>query len=214
MSTIMRITTLLALLVFSAPGFAQSWEIGGAAGGGFARRVTASGATGSARTGLDESFAAGAVLVQDLYTRVSGQIRYTFRPSALVVSSGSERAMFDAVSHALHYDLLFHSKPAGSAVRPFLAAGAGVRVFRGTGREAAYQPAQDYVLLTKTQEWKPLISAGGGVQFAVSPRVRLRLELRNYSTPFPRKVLAPAAGASIKGWLHEIVPLAGIGFAF
>lgn len=210
----MRITTLLAVLSFSASGFAQSWEIGGAAGGGFTRLVTASAAAGSARAGLGESYAAGAALTQDLYPRLSGQIRYTFRPSSLIVSSGSERAAFDAVSHAMHYDFLFHAKPAGSPVRPYLAAGAGVRIFRGTGREAAYQPAQDYVLLTRTLEWKPLISAGGGVQFAASPRVSFRLELRNYSTPIPKKVLAPAAGASVRGWLHEIVPLAGIGFIF
>jgi hypothetical protein len=110
----------------------------------------------------------------------------------------------------IHYDVLVHVKPAGSRIRLFLAAGAGARVFRGTGREAAYQPLQQFALLTKTQEAKPLVSLGAGVKAAVSPRLVLRVEFRDYISPFPTQVITPAIGSKLGGWLHDIVPFIGV----
>jgi hypothetical protein len=42
----------------------------------------------------------------------------------------------------------------------------------------------------------------------------LRTEFRDYVTPFPKKVITPATGAKVSGWLHDIVPMVGIGFSF
>ena len=59
-----------------------------------------------------------------------------------------------------------------------------------------------------------MVTFGGGIKYAVSRRVLLRIEVRDYLTSFPTKVIAPAPGAHLAGWLHDIVPMAGITFVF
>jgi hypothetical protein len=206
----MRLAMCIVFLAIPAAGLAQTWEAGGAAGAGFARGVTVTNATGRARAGFANSPAFGVYIGQNLHKYVGGEIRYTYRPGDLSLSSGPTRATFDGQSHLIHYDVLVHVKPAGSRIRLFLAAGAGARVFRGTGREAAYQPLQQFALLTKTQEAKPLVSLGAGVKAAVSPRLVLRVEFRDYISPFPTQVITPAIGSKLGGWLHDIVPFIGV----
>ena len=99
-------------------------------------------------------------------------------------------------------------------MRPFVAGGGGIKFFRGTGKERAYQPLSNLALLTKTQEVKGLISVGGGVKAVVSDHVLLRVEFRDYITPFPKEVITPSPGAKISGWLHDLVPMVGITFRF
>jgi hypothetical protein len=205
---------LLAPLALIQAGLAQGWEAGASGGVGFTNQLAVSNVAGRASAGFTGTAAASGYLGQDLYRYLGGEVRYTFRPSDLQLSSGAGKVRFDGLSHALHYDLVVHNKPAGSPARLFLAAGAGFRVFRGTGRETAYQPLQEFALLTKTQEWKPLISIGGGVKVAVSSRLSFRAEFRDYVSPFPKKVITPSTGAKLSGWLHDIVPLAGISYAF
>lgn len=209
----MRSSSLLAVLLTAAGvAPAQIWEVGGAGGAGFSTHSTVSNAGGKASAGLTNTPAAGVLVGQELNSRISGEIRYTFRPGGLKLSAGGDKATFNAQSHAFHYDVLYYTRPATAPVRPFLTAGAGARVFRGTGREHAYQPLQEFALLTKTREWTPLISLGAGVKKRIAPRVFLRVELRDYLTPFPKDVIAPAAGGKQSGWLHDFVPLVGISF--
>jgi len=89
-----------------------------------------------------------------------------------------------------------------------------MRDFRGVGTEAPYQPLSTFALLTKTSQWTPLVTFGGGFKIAVSPRVLLRVEVRDYFSRFPTQVIAPAPDAHLSGWLHDLVPLAGITFLF
>jgi hypothetical protein len=44
--------------------------------------------------------------------------------------------------------------------------------------------------------------------------VRVRLDFRDYITPFPKQVIAPARFATARGFLHMFTPLLGVGFAF
>ena len=110
--------------------------------------------------------------------------------------------------------MLIHPREGRSKVQPFAAVGGGFKFYRGTGKEVAYQPLGSFGYLTKTQEWQPMISAGGGIRIALAAHVYLRTEFRDYITPFPKKVITPATGAKASGWLHDIVPLVGIGFTF
>lgn len=206
----MRIFMPVVLLTAAAAALAQTWEAGGAAGGSLSRNVGVSNPLGQASAGLASGAAFGAVLGQNIHRIVSGEIRYTFQPGEIQVASGAARTGFRSQFHAIHYDLLFHTRPEGSPVRPFLAAGGGGRIFKGTGKEAAYQPLQEYALLTKTREWQPMASVGAGVKVAISPRIFLRVEFRDYISPFPKQVIAPADGSKISGWLHSVVSLAGI----
>jgi len=140
-------------------------------------------------------------------------VRYTYLQSDLRLASGGTEVTFGGQAHAVHYDLVFHTRRDAPVIL-FAAGGGGIKYYRGTGKEAAYQPLSDFAYLTKTQELKPLISAGGGVKFKISNRVYLRLEARDYITPFPQKVITPAPGNKISGWVHNIVPMVGIGYLF
>ncbi len=211
---LLKAVILTALMLFSFAAFAQTWEIGGIAGGGFHQNLNVTNAAGSATTGFQNGPLFGGYLGQNLYRYISGELHYNYAMSDLKVSGAGTDAQFKGIAHAIHYDFLIHTAPVEARMRPFLAAGAGVKVFRGTGTESVYQPLSQYALLTKTQEWKPLITVGGGSKFRLSPRIYLRAELRDQITPFPKNVIAPAPGAKIQGWLHDFVPMVGISFLF
>jgi len=201
---------IAALFAFAPATFAQKWEIGAVAGGGFSNNLTATNATGSAKAGLAIGPAFGAIVSQNLYRRVSGEMRYTYQFSDLKLSANGESARFQGSTHAFHYDILVHSGSEHSRVRAFVAGGGGVRVFRGTGEEVTYQPLSDFALLTRTREAKPLVTFGGGIKCAISTHILLRVEVRDYFSAFPAKVIAPAPDAKLTGWLHGIVPMFGI----
>jgi len=38
--------------------------------------------------------------------------------------------------------------------------------------------------------------------------------VRDYITPFPNKVIAPAPGAKVGGWLQDFVPMFGVSWTF
>jgi hypothetical protein len=202
-----------ACIIFSAVStvcLAQTWEVGGVAGAGMVRNVAVSNPSGSAAAGLATSYAAGFLLGQNLYGHVGGEIRYTFRAGNLRLAGGGAKATFSGQSHLFHYDVLLHTRPFGAAVRPFVAFGAGARMFRGTGQETLYQPLEEYALLTKTQQVTPVFSLGGGVKARLTPRVVLRLEFRDYVSPFPKQVIEPVIGSTLNGWLHDFVPMVSV----
>jgi hypothetical protein len=90
-----------------------------------------------------------------------------------------------------------------------------VKVFQGTGVEAAYQPLMQYAYLTKMRQLEPLASFGAGVKYSIAKRVMLRAEVRDYISPFPSQVIAPAMNATFgHGFLHDFVPMVGLSCAF
>lgn len=202
------------LLGAGAACLAQDWEVAGVAGGGAFRNLEMANRYGRATVGMTPGALLGASLIQHYYRYVSGEIRWTFQRSDLKVASGGETVKFRASAHAIHYDWLFHTQPRKAWVRPFLAAGAGFRQFRGTGVERAYQPLSQFALLTRTREWKPLLSLGGGVRLRLQGRIWLAAEVRDYLSPFPTQVIAPVGGASLERWLHDIVPSLALGVRF
>jgi hypothetical protein len=44
--------------------------------------------------------------------------------------------------------------------------------------------------------------------------ILLRLDFRDYISPFPEELFVTAQGAKIHGWLHDFVPLGGISWVF
>src|SRR5262249_32680194 len=101
-----------------------------------------------------------------------------------------------------------------ATVRPFVSAGGGVKIFRGTGTEQAFQPLSNFALLTKAQDLTGLLSVGAGFKVRIAEHVALRLEVHDYLTPFPNKIITPAANAKVSGWLQDIVPMAGLAFTY
>jgi hypothetical protein len=205
--------TFLTLLATAPAALAQKWEVGVAGGGSFYTSQTFKSAVGNADASLSNGLAASAWLGNNSSV-VSGELRYDYEKSDLKLSSGGTNVSFGAQTNAIHYDFVLHFAPSESHVRPFVAAGAGVKVFSGTGKEQAFQPLSNIALLTKTSELKPLISVGGGVKIALSRAVQLRLEAHDFLTPFPKSVIAPTPGSQIGGWLSDFVVMAGLSFTF
>jgi hypothetical protein len=200
-------------LALACSGWAQTWEIGAAAG--YGRYKNAELTSGGTRlsAGIGSGIAFGGVAGHNMYEYVGGEARYTYRGGDLRLSNGTTVTL-DAESHAIHYDLLIHGAPRRSPVRPFLAVGGGIKYFRGTGTEPLFQPLSEFAVLTRTTEVKPLISLGAGVKVSLSDSVLLRLDFRDYMTRVPTDLIAPRRGASVSGWLHDFVPMVGIGFQF
>ncbi len=205
---------IFALSILSAAICPAQWELGALGGFGFHNNRTVAGRAGTAAATFRSGPAWGFLGAHDTYRFVSGEMRYVFRATDPKLSQGQTTAAFNGHAHLVHADFLVHARKTGSRIRPFLSAGGGIKVFRGTGTETAAQPLNRFALLTKTREVKPLLSAGGGVKFALSPHFSVRAEFRDYITPFPERVIAPAPGASIGGLLHDLAPLIGLSVTF
>jgi hypothetical protein len=57
-------------------------------------------------------------------------------------------------------------------------------------------------------------TVAGGMTYRLTPRMYLRLELRDFISPFPTAVLTPAPGTKYGSVLNDIVPSAGITYVF
>src|SRR4051812_22881097 len=205
---------VLVLSIAATASFAQQWEIGVGAGGSFVPALNVSGPQGSATTGFKPGLAAGFFVGQNLYKHLSGEIRYTFLQSDLKLASGGTTATFSGNTHAVNYDVLFHTSRRESRAEVYGALGGGMKIFRGTGKEAAYQPLSQFGYFTKAQAVKPMLSVGGGVKFKLSPHVAFRTEFRDFVTPFPKALITPAPGAKFGSMLHDFVPMASISYQY
>ncbi len=210
----MKTRLTFSLLAFAASCLAQHWEVGASVGAGFIPGASVTSPQGSAKAGFQTGVSFGAFVGQNLYRHLSGEVRYAFMQRNLKLSSGGQDATFSGRQHAVHYDLLIHPSRKESRMMPFAIVGGGLKVFQGTGKEAAFQPLSQFGYFTKTTEVKPLISVGGGVKFAIAQHVNLRAEFRDFITMFPKEIIAPAPGAKFGRMLHDFVPMIGISYEY
>ena len=211
----MKLLGLSFLFVTAAGlGWAQQWEFGGVGGAGFLSNVSITSTVGAATTGFKTGAAVGAFLGHNSYTHIGGEFRYAFLQSNMHIQSGGSEATFSGQAHVLHYDVIFHTNRHGSKREFFVAVGGGMKVFRGTGQEAAYQPLSQYGYFTKTQVLKPMASVGAGMKYSLTPNLVLRTEFRDYITAFPTDLIAPAPGAKFGSILQDIVPMVGLSYLF
>jgi hypothetical protein len=205
----------LGLALAASPlAFGQRWELGAGAAGTFYTSKEVSAGSLKANAGFKSGWGATGWIGNDISNLVSGEIRYMYQANDLKLESGSTTYTFGAKSHSIHYDFLLHGAPRGAKVRPFVAFGAGMRGYTGTGREVAIQPLGNFAFLTKTSEWVPLVSLGAGIKFIPSKRVAFRAEFRDYLSPIPSQVIAAAPGAKISGWYQNFVALFGVSLLF
>jgi hypothetical protein len=191
---------------------AQKWEFGGGVGGGFYTSQDVSAPGGSASAKIGSNLAGGIWVANNSQSKWGGELRFDYQLGSLELNGGGSSASFAARSYGIHYDVLWYAAPNGSRVRPFVSGGVGAKVYVGTGAPSAFQPLSNYALLTHDQDILPMISAGGGVKMQVGSRMQLRVELHDYMTPFPKRVITPNTGAKIGGWLQDFVPSVGISF--
>ncbi|MCX6626215.1 MAG: hypothetical protein NTW28_01110 [Candidatus Solibacter sp.] len=171
-----------------------------------------SGGIGSATAGFQTGAVLGGYVGHSQYKHLGGEFRYAYLQSNLKLKSGGSQATFSGVSHVVHYDVIFKTTRNSGKVQLFAAVGGGMKAFRGTGKEAAYQPLSQFGYFTKTQTMKPMASVGGGIKFALTRKVFLRTEFRDYITAFPKEIITPAPGTKYGTLLHEFVPMVGLGF--
>lgn len=194
--------------------FGQSWSVGAAGGFGYYHDATITNAAGSANAGFGPRFAAGAVLGEDVAEHFGGELRYTYRDGDSELRFNGREANLDAAAHALHFDFLAYATRRHARLRPFLAGGAGIKRYTATGREDPNQPLSNFAQLAHNDEVKALVSFGGGVKAMLGDHWLVRVDFRDYATPFPENVIVPAPGAKVHGWLHDFVPLFGVDWTF
>lgn len=204
---------ILILAAASAGCLAQQWEFGGTAGAGFLNTVSVTSPLAAATAGFQTGAAFGGYFGQNLYPHLSGELHYEFLQSNLKLASGGESVSFSGVSHVVNYDILWHTNRP-SRTQFFVAVGGGMKIFDGTGTEEAYQPLSQYGYFTKTRSLKPMGDFGAGIRYALSAKLSVRLEFRDYITAFPTQVLTPAPGSKYGTLLHDLVPMASLGYQF
>jgi Outer membrane protein beta-barrel domain len=191
---------------------AQRWDFGLFGAGAIYNSQSVTLGSASASAGFSNGFGGGVWVGQNHYRYVGGEIRYGYLRNDLKLNAGSTTATFGGEAHAIHYDFLLYTKPVGAKVRPYFAGGGGLKIYRGTGTEVVSQPGSQFALLTRTTDARPMISVGTGVRWTISPRMGVRIEFRDYMTPFPKGVIAPNSGAKVGGWIHDFLPMVGLSF--
>jgi hypothetical protein len=204
----------MGLMAIVPSAMAQKWEFGGGVGGSFYMSRDISNGAAKASAKIETNVASGVWLGENLGNRWGGEVRYDYQRGDLQLKSGAVSTSFSGDTHALHYDILWHATPRGSKVRPFLAAGAGIKDYRGTGQELPSQPLSQFALLTKGNELKALLSLGAGVKWQATPSLQVRLEVHDYITPFPKEIIVPNVGSHVSGILQNIVPMIAIAYTF
>lgn len=205
--------SILIMAASAAGCVAQQWEFGGSAGAGFLNNVSVAAPVAAATAGFQSGASFGAYFGQNLYPHISGELHYGFFQSDLKLASGGSSVTFNGISQVVHYDLVYHTNRP-SRTQFFAAVGGGMKLFDGTGAEAAYQPLSQYGYFTKTRTLKPMADFGAGIRYTLTPRLSLRVEFRDYITAFPTQVLTPAPGTKYGSILNNLVPMVGIGYQY
>jgi hypothetical protein len=127
--------------------------------------------------------------------------------------ASSGKTNIQGQSHAIHYDLLAHFSPRRSRIRPYLAVGLGAKWYVANGPENPTQPLSDIARLAHTTDLEGLLTAGGGVKLRFGA-VLVRLDFRDYITPFPKKLIVPVPFATARGLFQQFTPLVGVSYSF
>jgi len=207
-----RAGILVAVLL--APLCQAQWELGGAIGYGLYRNASVYAPAGKVAAGVRNRFAAGLVVTDDLYEYISGEVRYTYQDGDPFVSAGGVKSNVQGQSHAIHYDLLFHLRRQNQRLRPYVAFGVGAKHFVVSGPAPVSQPLGGSALLTTNDETRLLVTAGLGVRYRAWRNVSLRFDFRDYITPFPKSLIAPAPAGTARGFLQQFTPMFGISYGF
>jgi hypothetical protein len=193
---------------------AQTWEAGGLGGFGITPSTSVTSPDGSASTGLKNGGSFGVFGGANDYSYIGGEASYLYRMSDLKVTSGGTEVDLTGHTQFLDFRFLVHFAVREKRFRPFVAVGGGVAIYSGTGEPNAAQPLNNFVALTNTRETKPMASGAGGVKYRLSQHLGLRFEFRDYATPFPNRLIGPAPGVSLNGWLQNLEAIGGIGAVF
>lgn len=214
----MRVTlgSFALAITISSVCLAQPWELGASGGYGWYHDSPIANGTGSAQAGIPSRAAFGVTFTQNMYNYFGGEIRYLFRFGGPELKSSGVEANLGGHTNLVTYDFLFYTSSKESRIRPYVAGGAGIKVYTGLGPRflSLDQPLANFALLRPVSQVEPAISVGGGVKFFIPRRVQLRVDFRAYMTPLPNQLFRPVGLSVIRGWLYDFVPLGGISYVF
>jgi hypothetical protein len=205
---------LVMAIVSSSACVAQKWEVGGLGGYGWYHDATISSPAGSATIGITPKGAIGAVFGENLYKYVGGELRWMLIFGKPRINTNGIEVSRPGYSNVIHYDLLIHVTKKEARLRPFLAAGGGVRIYTATGRRDFNQVLTPFATLRPHSEAEGLISAGSGLKYIVTKGLQLRLDFRTYFTPAPKDLFRPIGSTSIHGWVYNFVSTLGVSYLF
>ena len=183
-------------------------------GYGAYRDVRINSAGGTATAGIRNRFAAGAVFGEDMYSHISGEIRYLYQDGDPFLSVGSVRGNIQGQSHTLNYDALFHLFDRDRRFRPFVAVGGGGKYYRTNGPAPVPQPFPQIASLISTNEWRMMADVGVGFKYRLHDHVMVRADFRDYITAFPKKLFLPKGNGTDRGLFQQFTPTVGIGYWF
>ncbi|HWD98579.1 MAG TPA: outer membrane beta-barrel protein [Bryobacteraceae bacterium] len=211
----MRSVFTLALgLAFTLSPCSAQYEIGGFFGYGWYNNGTIFSSAGTAQAGIRNRFAAGAYISDNRWDYISGELRYIFQDGHPFLNYKGTRVDIQGQSQTITYDLLFYVKSPEHKLRPFVAAGAGVKGFLIAGPEPFPQPFPAIATLNESNQWKFVTDIGGGVKYRIGKHVLLRAEFRDYITTFPSRELTPAPHGTARGVFNQFTPMFGISYVF
>ena len=200
--------------VLSMPCLAQEWELGGTGGYGWSTNPSIVHPTGSIQPGFAPKGSIGVVFGNNMYEHMEGEFRYMFQFGDPQLQSQGIRVSAPGYTNTITYELLFHATNREAKVRPFVAAGAGIRVYTGGGDSSLGNPPLNSALLRQGTQVEPAISVGMGLKYQIHKHAILRVDFRTYMTPFPDQIFKPAGASTVNGWVFSFVPLGGISFVF
>jgi hypothetical protein len=222
----------LVLVSSSIACMAQEWEIGAGGGYGWPLNSSVTPAGIPVRSGQAPRAAFSIFSAENPYNYLGGEFQYAFRQGGTEIKSNGFTETASGYSNILVYNLTVHMTPFQSKIRPFVAAGTGIKIYTntdfcrpfvaaGTGINiytntdfCVPQPLAGVVLLRRGTQVEPVVSFNGGVKYMLPHHVQLRLDLRVYTSPAPDELIRPIAPARIRGWIYDLMPMAGIAYMF
>jgi len=211
-SNLLRCLALAILLSYSCP--AQRWEIGGLGGFAWYQNATITNPTGSVEAGFTPKGAMGVVFGENMQKYIGGEVRWMLIFGQPLLRMDGIQANARGYTNLVSYDLLIHTAREKAKIRPFFAAGAGIKVYSATDRINLLQPLQGFAVLRRVNQTEPLISVGGGLKYGVHRHVQLRVEFRTYMTPTPDELFRRTLDSTIHGWVYNFVPTVGLSYLF
>ena len=212
--------TITLIIGISSHAIAQQWEIGAVGGYGWYRNSSLSNSTifnpsASAEVGFPSRATVGVVFGETPFHHLGGEARWLFQWGGPQIIANGVKTSMPGYSNLFTYDLMIYPTSSESGLRPYLAAGAGGKIYTGTGLEFVGQlPTAALAVLRPVTQAEAAISVGGGLKYRFAKHAQVRIDIRAYFTPTPDALIHPTNFSVIHGWLSEIVPTAGLSYVF
>ena len=202
---------LSSLLLTASTVFAADWQATASAGFGAYHPLTYQAPAGTAEEGIGPRYVLNAAIGRLIGNHLAVEGAWTFQDGDFELSSGGSKTAFDANAYAVHGDLLYYFRGRHASIRPYVVGGAGAKFYHGV-EPPHTRPLADFGSFRDGVDTRALLTFGGGVDWNFSHHWGLRLDVRDFATPFPTSVIVQAPGSNLSGWLQDMVATVGIRF--